>query len=398
MARFRLSMLLPGLLLCYSTTWGQSAEAASSADSIAATSSAQQVSAVRSFKAVPRARDFRVTVSPAGGPLSFGIPVSTHGETLRVYTGTAERSFPAAILRSVTVERSGARSALPLEVAAGGFYAGVLLAGTSEGTGPFLTTELDAWLILLCGLGGAVLAGGATYIGEKGVTTGEDFYFPDDPAARREEWNRLVEYLYGVEEAGNMLSVSIHAAFVPPRAGKRQSPYGYYSYDYVTNFSLFRSARVAYSLSRPLDVGVALISLDESPPPPFGYPVDTLGVERTEGMGYYAEVIAKPFHASLPRSLSLRLGVGIGAASVEYGYYRSSMYALQQPVTTIDRWSFSAVAHANAILKTSDRFGLGVMVDYVFVGGGDRPAVPALGLEEKPFGGGSLGFTLTYFF
>ena len=277
-------------------------------------------------------------------------------------------------------------------------------------------TEAGIWLFLW-EVALAAAGGGIGYLSGAILEKGEKvFDFTGSKEKQLSERERLRRYIIGGFSRLRKMNFSVQAGHIFTRVANRYMSLlknaDYHASRYIcqdnecgdaaSNFNFLRKLQISYSLKSNTEIGLALYWLGE--PSVQGEKwQDGISSEVTQTLystGYYAICVYKPFLKRMPKQISWNVGVGFGAAKVNFNLKTSSHswypYFEEKTENNISKILFSTIIFTELNLWISEALSLGLISDYVFVPSEQGPEFLEEGIpaQKLRLGNGSLGFTL----
>lgn len=337
-----------------------------------------------------------VTIVDSGGKLSRGFLIGLKRDSLIINRSDTRYavSLKEVTNISIEIERSYYRG-----LALGGvlgIYIGNLALFRAENQNNNYYEDSGAVPVILWSLLWGFVGGGIGYLVDKASTEEfENFSFAD-PESWTEEYERLLMFIRG-EKHEKLIHVSAQLAQVASTISKLENYNDFYNY-YITSFNMLRKLDLTYSFFKRVDLGGAISWFGEPSFFYYGYDyhTDLAGSIEQEynGIGYYIISSYSPLKYELPKTLSWRIGGGIGLGNIDYTLrYGNESYT----DVIINKSTFSGILFSNFDLNLYDGLSLGLAVDYVYIPE-TMPAIPELNIESSSFGNFGLGFAFSIHF
>jgi len=368
----------------------------------------------------------RVLVYQKEGGTQGGLLVGIQHDSLILQVGTEDVKFPFKNLAKVVVMVEKKMGSYALTGMFVGMYLGSYLVLRDQVQNEaYAQDEMSAagialWNLLLSAVGGGVGLLAGSMIDKDEI----EFVFGEDLEKRHKEWERLRNFVLGVDTSYKKVHLSVQGGKVFLRAWNQYKDQigsgitGSVSREHemwnFSSFNLMRSLRFTYSPLRWFDVGASVMWLGE---PPWGKRIEAsenrvgeshVIITKLDATGYYLIGVFKPFAGSMPRSISWELGVGLGAATIDFELEANwNKYDHRRDYSQWKDYRGS-FGHANSekvfsgtVFTTFNLFlhrglSLGAYADYAYLPDRDAPAVPEVGFEAQKlrFGNASIGFSL----
>lgn len=338
-------------------------------------------------------------------------------EYIVVLSSQREITVPFAEISRIilTSEQGAGRGPLYGAVLAG--YAGAYLFATSGSNGGFVNSRNGTGLVILIFVLPSIsLGAGMGYLVDPGSTQKEEvFDFTGSDEAKAQEKSRLVRAATH-ESRESKVHITFQGSHVNSNIPKLILPSSYPSYDNstISEFNLLRKAQVTYSVVPEAEVGVALVWFSEPPQSSNGY--ETLSnsgsknynvSQSFEATGKYIVALYKPLYHLLDPRLDLKVGGGIGTASIDYRRTTTVRTYTQSGPSSQQGSSFNVsdnfvVAYLFGQLEFEfvDGLSLGLVADKVFGPSRAAQAVPEANIPAQTlrFDNTSVGFTISIHF
>jgi len=360
-----------------------------------------------------------------GGPL-YGLLVRVESNAMIIRAGGKDEKIPLTNLAKVIIETEKKTGLSTLYSMLMGTYLGNLLFFRAKNQPTAYMEDIESGLgFFLTNTLFAAVGGGLGYLISSIYEKGERaFDFTGSKEKKQAEWERLRRFVAG-ELRPRKVHLSIQAGHVFTRvspqylnslqnAGYWVSHSSYLFGDYseeAKDFNLFRNLKLTYSLKSNTEIGFALYWLGE---PSMGGSKWESGQSSEVGQslyttGYYVVGMYKPFLKRMPKRIAWNVGVGVGAAKVDFNLkalittWDPDTWNSYEEVTTehnISKTFFSGVIFTELNLYLQDGLSLGLTADYVFVPAENVPEIPEAGIlaQKLRLGNGSIGFTLGWHF
>jgi len=246
------------------------------------------------------------------------------------------------------------------------------------------------------------------------------FDFTRDNLQGLKEWENFRRYIYRVHSP-KRFHISIQGGHVFPNVSRRyidileNSEFNILRYqpysinadwtEPASTFNLLRKVQFCISVKPKVDVGLAFISAGEPSISGERWKSRSRVNQSLDTKGIYAVGIYKPLLEKMPKGLSWHLGVGAGAAKVDFTleHLMNEGYPTYYQIVkthNISNILFSAVFFTELNLQIYEILSLGFISDYVFVPSKTVPGMSEINLREQKLslGNGSLGFSLSLHF
>ena len=365
----------------------------------------------------------RVLVYQKEGDFRSGLLLGTQNNVLRIQVGTEDVRIPFTNLAKVVIKVDKNTSPYAVSGMLIGMYLGsYYLLRQSDQPGAYLDDDIKPGGILLWNLVCAGAGGGLGLLAGSLFAKKEEVFAFDGPQEKRlKEWERLKNFVLGVDTSYKRTHFSVQAGKVFFLVSNRYrdqfaGPQLYSNFDPFdswrsTSFNLLRSLRATYSPKRWFEVGASVMWLGEPSLHKHIISYDDLAHEEQglhvtyDATGYYLVGVFKPLSKTLPPNLSWELGLGLGAANIRFDLtaYRSGnsqndpnaerQYYIEHHISDS---VFSGVVFTALNLNLYRNLSLGVYADYAYLPDREVPGVPALGIGEQKlqFGNACIGFSL----
>lgn len=359
-----------------------------------------------------------VLVSRREGGSVYGLLVGVESEAVIVRVRGKDEKIPLSNLSKVVIETEKKTSRNALYSMLLGTYIGnfVLLRAKSHpnaylkdfdsGFGLFL------WNVIFAGAGG-----GLGYLISSAFEKGEKaFDFSGNEEKRQIKWDKFRRFVIGGDSYPKKFHLSIQAGYVFTRVSPRYFSLlengGYYVSKYkctesgcgqeASDFNLLRKLQITFSPVSNAEVGAALYWLGEPSIHGYNWQMER-SIEMNQSLnvkGLYAVGIYKPFLKRIPTKIAWRVGIGLGAAKVDFKL--NTQHHVWYPYTEvlfehkISKTLISGVVFTELNFYLNDSLSFGLSVDYAYVPPEEAPEIPDAGIpaQKLRLGNGSIGFNL----
>jgi hypothetical protein len=369
------------------------------------------------------------------GGIMAGMLLGLENQAVVLSVPQGRRAIPLADIARVVIKPEKKGNANFVFGMLLGIYARNLLYGHAEGK-PFgymgrIGSPLGFALSnsFFAAVGGAIVV----LIDPLGEANEQRFDFSEAGLERQAQWERLRQCLSGVPSEPKVHLTVMGGAIMAGSIGRYNrslesagyvlgSYYPQYdqgqSYDVSSgNFTMFRKIQLTLNLGHAFEVGLAYCPLAEPTAIAGKYQQTYMGdqeidtnfhtIQTLAASGFYAVAVYKPFSGRLPKPFSWSIGLGLGAARVNYhlnnsmatevlhnGYYVS--YQNQEGGFGYSRTRPSGVVYTQFECFLYRSLSLGLIADFVYVPSVRVPAFPEMGLSAQSlrFGNASVGFVL----
>jgi hypothetical protein len=356
-----------------------------------------------------------------GGRLS-GLLVGIEGNTLIVRIGTKDERIQLDSLGKIIIQKDKKKGFYALSGMLLGIYAANMAFHRARNQAAFFmeNIESDSSYLLMNALYAAA-GGGLGILISSTFEKGEKvFEFTGDVEKRNREWEQLRRFVIEGNYAPKKTHIKVQAGKVFTRVSDRyrnlliDNDYSVWgggwmdneSWEEAKDINLMRKVQLTYSPNTFLELGIASVWIGE---PSFegnkwGNYESSYVWQKHSATGIYAVGIFKPFHRVMPEIISWELGIGAGAAIVNYSL--KSLTTTYNPLAEIaDEYSisktlFSGIAFTELSLYLYDSMSLGLIADYTYVPEQHAPAMSVAGLpaQKLRFGNSCIGFSLGFHF
>jgi len=230
------------------------------------------------------------------------------------------------------------------------------------------------------------------------------FDFTGSEGKRQAAWDRFRRFVIGGDFGPKKVHISIQAGHVYTRVSSRYETL-LQNVDYstgrggVSNFNLLRKLQFTISPTSNAEIGLALYWLGE--PRLYGNKYHCRAWQSLYTNGYYIVGIYKPFVRQLPKYIDWNVGMGVGAAKVDFSLETEHWtgyptYSRETSEYNIYKIFFSGLVFAELNLYLHNTLSVGLVADYVFVPPKNVPEIPEADIPEQKLrlGNSSIGFTL----
>jgi len=288
-----------------------------------------------------------------------GFLAGTKGDTLIVQTGGREEFVPLSDISKVVIDVESMAGKYAIAGMLSGIYLGNLLffSAKNQPTAYFGSDDNEWFELLAVNSGSALVGGGLGYVIGLGSGDEKVFDFTGSERQQQAEWQRLQRHslreppakkVHLTFQAGHVYTrVSSRYKDALEEAGFRVNEYSFDGPEKASNFNLLRKAQLMVSIADKAEIGAALMWLGE--PRVWGdFGANFFGnvSQSLDATGYYALVIYPPLRARKPRQNLWNVGLGIGAAKVDFslravGRTRSLPFRDVMAVHNVTKTSFS---------------------------------------------------------
>jgi hypothetical protein len=366
--------------------------------------------------------------------LISGLLTGMSSSALILRTGGRDESIDFKNISRVSIGRDPEHGQGMLYGILLGIYGGNLLFhGAKDQPAVFLRGNIEnSWLLQL-----AFFAAGAGmgYAAEAALEKDSiSFDLKGSDIDRQAEWDRLRRILSGsMNIEPRKFHVSVYGGKVFLNIANRYSnifkktgcnvneyEYSYYNYhhpvyDYAqiaSSLNLVRRLQFTVSLNPRLETGVAVMFLGE--PSVSGekysnnYNNESWAGVKLTSTAYYACGLYQPLRGLLPSRLQWRIGMGLGAAKVNFNLKTSNGYSIplnpywvdEKTEFGISRWFLSGVVFTEITVPLSSFFSLGLAADYAWIPSQQAPGYPnpQIPAQKLRLGNASLGAAFSFHF
>ena len=342
--------------------------------------------------------------------------VEIQAESLVVLSSEREVTVPFADISRIilTYEQGPRRGPIYGAVLAG--YASTYILARSQDHGGFLETQNMSLYLLLVVAPSIALGAGIGYLVDPGSAQKEEvFDFTGSDEVKAGEKSRLARAATH-ESRESKVHITFQGSHVNSNIPKLILPGSSTSYDYgtISEFNWLRRVQATYSVVPEVEAGVALVWFSEPPQSSYGYEslsnTDTKnysGSQSLEATGKYIVALYKPLYHLLDSRLDLKVGGGLGTASINYtrtttvGTYTQSGSSSQQSSSfNVSDNFWAAYLFGQIEFEVVDGLSLGLVADKVFGPSRNAPAVPEANIQAQTlrFDNTSVGFTISLHF
>lgn len=352
-----------------------------------------------------------------GGSL-YGLLVGIESNALIMRVRGKDEKIPLRNLSKVLIETEKKTSRNALYSMLLGTYIGnfALLRAKNQPTAYLRDFDsglgLFLWNVIFAGAGGGLgyLIGSAFEKGEKA------FDFTGSEQKRQANWEKLRRFVIGGDLPPKKAHLSIQAGHVFTRVCPRYFSLlengGYYVGKYscdesgcgdeASDFNLLRKLQITYSPVSKAEVGVAIYWLGEPSIQGHNWQMER-SIEANQFLnvkGLYAVGVYKPFLKRMPKRMAWRVGIGMGAAKVDFNlntqHYAWYPYTEVSFEHKISKTLLSGVVFTELNFYLQDALSFGFSADYVYVPPEEAPEIPDAGIpaQKLRLGNGSIGFNL----
>jgi len=336
-------------------------------------------------------------------------------ESIVVLSSDREVIVPFAEISRIilTYEQGPGRGLLYGAVLAG--YASTYVLATSQDNSGFVESRDLPWYLIVV-VPSIALGAGIGYLVDPGFGQKEEvFDFTGTDQAKTQEKSRLTAAaINGSRES--KVHITLQGSQVHTNMPKLAVPGSYTSFDNssTSEFRILRKAQATYSVVPEVEVGVAWVWFSEPPQSSFGYEAinstDNISYnvfQSFDASGKYVVALYEPLYRLVDQRLDLKVGGGVGTASIEYSrtttvwtYTQSGSSTQQNSMFNVSENSLVAYLFVQLEFQIVDGLSLGLVADKVFGPSRDAPAVPEarIPLQTLRFGNTSVGFTISLHF
>jgi hypothetical protein len=349
----------------------------------------------------------RVTVTEKDGNVSYGFLIGFKSDTLLMNIGLDRYKHCIKDVRfiSIDIEHENYKGFLTGTIL--GLYLGSLAFFKDENQPIAYMRDIEPIGIVLMGFLSATVGGGVGYLIEKGSSKDQEvFIFSDDPNSWIAEYQRSKDFILGVKKK-KLVHLSLQLSQVHTRMAELDDP-DYHYYD-ATSFNMLRKLDITYQLTDKFCLGAAVSWFGE---PEFYfsnwsmdyYNQKSIHVnQKYTGTGYYLIGYYEPLSKTGLKSISWRLGLGLGFCNIDYSVHVSKETDLEYPYQfieneeNIDKIKQSIMCCTNLDFYIHEGFSLGFSADYVYLSE-KMTAIPEIGMKERNLGNYSVGFNFSLHF
>jgi hypothetical protein len=376
----------------------------------------------------------RAVASLRGGRFLTGLIVGLDGDSLVMRVGKKDEKIPLNDLAKVDIETDKRTAGPTITGMVSGLYLGNFILGHAKGQPNWYMKDIDLdWRFFLANLMFAGFGGGAGYLARSIFEKGEiAFDFSGDEPRKAHEREKLKRFILGIsEESSQKVHLSLQAAHVYSRVSDgsmslfRNAGFDVYTgygsgsyfetYGSPSHFNLLRKIQITYSFRPNMEAGAAVVFLGEpavegeknefySDGNSYNYSYHFI-TQKLAGEGYYLIGCYKPFLSMLPKKVLWTLGLGAGAASVNFNLsaqdlkesgYPNYNYSQAFYNEGFSKYLMSGIIFTDLFFRLPGGLSLGFAADYVFVPSHHAPAIPEVGIpaQKLKLASGSLGFFL----
>ena len=341
--------------------------------------------------------------------------VEVRNEYVVVLTSEREVMVPFSEISRIILTHEQRSPSGPLYGMVLGGYAGMYLVATARGQGGYVEsrsgwgsgTIFFAFISLAAG-------GGMGYLVDPGLTTKDEvFDFTGSDEEQLAEQSRLALAVRG-ELRESKVHFTIQGSRVYTSVPTISLPRSF-EYSSVTKFNLLRRAQVTYSVLPRVEAGIALVWFGEPAQSVSAYQSlgngdskSYTGSQTFEATGKYVVALYRPLHQILKPPLGVRIGGGLGSASVEFNRKVSVSTYMQGGGPSVQQTSTFNVSDNFLVgylvgqldIELSEGLALGLVADKVFGPSRKAPGVPEANIPPQTvrFENASVGFTINLHF
>jgi hypothetical protein len=342
-----------------------------------------------------------VIVVEKTGNLSRGLFLEIANDSLKILSDSKQRLISLGDIKFVKIDAKVSNRQNTVGFALVGAFLGQIMLPRPDGQADRYVEDNGLWAHFLTGALGA-LAGGLVGYGVDISNSNDPLEFDLERYGEKERMKKVV--LSQADES------KIHFYYEMAKVFTRSDRNGlnsFSTYDYYRNVStinMFRSIKLTYSATDRIEAGLAIYSAAE---PNFGYysymnvTSSNTQYSMTNKVYSYFAMAAYDFFTPDPnRSISLKCGLGIGYAKIDYQLratetiYINGIYTNTILDRNINKTTFSGLASLECRIYPVDKVSLSLIGDYVYIPE-NTPSV-AIPIDEgnKSFGNFSVGISL----
>jgi hypothetical protein len=344
-----------------------------------------------------------------------GLLAEIRDESIVVLTSEREVTVPFSEISRIlrTYERGRVRG--PIYGAILGGYAGAYWYTSSSDNGGFVESGFPLGYLLV--VPSSIAIGlGIGYLVELGSSQKDEvFDFTGSDSAKARERSRLTDAATHEPRESNVhITIQgshVHASMPELNPGGSTD---YYGGNRISRFKLLRKAQVTYSPAPDIEAGVALVWFGDPPQSSYGYEnfangdsKHYQGTQSFEALGKCVVVLYNPLYHVMESRFVLKVGGGVGTASIDYTRTTSAWSYIQDGVGSQQNSLFSVSENVvvgylfgQVEYEAVDGLSIGLVLDKVFGPSRDAPAVPEANIPAQTldFGSSSVGFTISVHF
>jgi hypothetical protein len=366
----------------------------------------------------------KAIVRTTDGRVHYGLLAGLENDCLNLKKGPSEEKFSYRDISEVTIESGGKTGTLMATGMLLGIYLGNVLFSRADGQ-PIAYMDQDTYSeagYLLLDVVYASVGIGLGYLAALLRKNEAVFRFGEGESDRLAEWERLKGFLAGRRGKSRFhLSIQGGRVFTPvsdcyqetfsnahyyTSTGFQVVSPGYQDYRYVEaarHLNLLRRAALTVPLRPKIEVGAAVVFAGE--PGVGGTSYGNMGYRNVwqtyNAVGCYAVAVYKPLLRALPEKVQWRIGLGAGAARVDF---EMGMYAQGGYPDYEEEWAkyktsqtaASGLVFTELGYSIGPHISLGLAADYVFGPTQEIPAFPGWGIpgQKIRLGNGCVGLTM----
>lgn len=354
----------------------------------------------------------RILVYSKDGNRLFGLLAGIKNNSLVVRVDEKDEEIQLNNLKNVVIQKQKNKGLYSITGMILGVYVGnFIFSRAKEQPSVYLRQGSELSYLLI----NAVFAGVGIKLGEVGskmLEKGEEvFIFTEDKEKKWQEWERLRRFIIGDTYVTKKVHLNIHSAKVFANVSSHyrdllDDPYHrYYSYEMreTNHINLMRRMQITYSLSKSFEVGTAMCWLGEPSLSGYKKPEYSYYIrQKLSTTGFYVVGIYKPLAKRLTRNISWKVGLGAGAAKVDFSLkaHNDAYSDIVIEQHNISKLLVSGIGFSELSFSLYDSVSLGLMADYAYIPQQQIPemTVSALLAQKLSFGNSSIGISFGFHF
>jgi len=335
-------------------------------------------------------------------------------EYVLVLSSEREVKIPFTEISRILLSFERGPSMGPLYGAVLGGYSSAFIYMAARDRGGFVESQNLGWYALVV-VPSIALGAGIGYLVDPGSGEKEEvFDFTGDDEANAREKSRLISRATH-DARGSKVHITLQGSHINSNMPGINLPGGSsYDYNSLSKFRLLRKVQATYSFVPEAEAGVAMVWFSEPPQSSYGYEVVANSYTKSynvfqsfDATGKYIVALYRPLYHLLNSRLDVKVGGGIGTASVEYtrsttvvtnaqsgpGPEQFSLFKISDNV--LAGYLFGQVE-----FEPVDGLSVGLVADKVFGPSKDAPSVPEANIPAQTLflDNTSLGFTISLHF